>query len=82
VQIFVLRYDRREGKLLKLFSFAESERAKAQAQRLALELEIAANRLDQEAVLLEAESERALKFSHARYFEDLDSLAKALKEAS
>jgi hypothetical protein len=55
-------------------SFADSERTKAQETLLTLELELNQNGNDKEVVLLEAESEDAIRRTHRRYFEDLTEL--------
>ncbi|HEY0348652.1 MAG TPA: hypothetical protein VGC60_10915 [Pyrinomonadaceae bacterium] len=72
--IFLIQYDRHKGRLVSMESFADSERTKAQETLLTLELELNQNGNDKEVVLLEAESEDAIRRTHRRYFEDLTEL--------
>jgi len=75
--IFLIEYDRARGNLVSLQRYDESERERAENARLEMELEL--NRLDveREVVLLEAETEEALRRTHRRYFEDLAGLVQA-----
>lgn len=66
--IFLIEYRRSAGKLLRLATFNESARAEAERQRVDLEL-AHRNEGDYEVVVLEAESEEALRRTHGRYFE-------------
>jgi hypothetical protein len=72
--IFLIQYDRQEGRMISIESFNDSERTKAQDLLLTLELQLNQNGNDKEVVLLEAESEDALRITHRRYFEDLSEL--------
>lgn len=72
--IFLIQYDRREGRMVSIESFSDSERSKAQDLLLGLELQLNQNGAENEVVLLEAESEDALRVTHRRYFEDLSEL--------
>ena len=72
--IFLIQYDRNEGRMVSIESFSDSERSKAQDLLLTLELQLNQNGTDNEVVLLEAESEDALRITHRRYFEDLSEL--------
>jgi hypothetical protein len=72
--IFLIQYHRREGRMVSIESFEDSQRSKAQDLLLTLELELNQNGNDHEVVLLEAESEDALRLTHRRYFEDLAEL--------
>lgn len=72
--IFLIEYDRLEGRLVKLKPFDEAKRSEAETDRFALELELNRKGIDHEVVLLEAGSEDALRRTHRRYFEDLDHL--------
>ena len=74
--IFLMQYDRQKGRLISVESFSNSERSKAQDLLLTLELQLNQNGTDTEVVLLEAESEDALRMTHRRYFEDLSELLK------
>jgi hypothetical protein len=75
--IFLIQYDRHEGRMVSIESFNDSERNKAQDLLLALELQLNQNGNDKEVVLLEAESEEAVRRTHRRYFEDLRELTAA-----
>lgn len=73
--IFLIEYDREQGKVVKMSRFLETEREVANAARLNLELELNQLAIEHEVVLLEAEDESALRRTHRRYFEDLLELA-------
>lgn len=66
--IFLVEYDRREGRVVSLREFEQSERRAAQDARLELELSLHRQQLDREVVLLEADGIGALKKTHGRYF--------------
>ena len=71
--------------MISIESFSDSERSKAQDLLLTLELQLNQNGTDNEVVLLEAESEDALRTTHRRYFEDLAELlnpSSSIREAS
>jgi hypothetical protein len=72
--IFLIEYDRRQGQIVTFKTFEDSERREAEDSRLQLEVEL--NRLgtEREVALLEAASEKALRRTHRRYFEDLSEL--------
>lgn len=72
--IFLIQYDRHAGRMVSIESFSDSERSKAQDSLLNLELQLNQNGTGIEVVLLEAESEDALRITHRRYFEDLSEL--------
>jgi len=69
--IFLIEYNRREGRLVTFKRFQDSERLKAQNARLDLELDLNRRQGNHEVALLEAASEAALRRTHRRYFEDL-----------
>ena len=73
--IFLIDYDRGAGKLVKFEKFKNVERERAKKARLALELRLNREGIEREVVLLEAASERALRKTHRRYFEDVAGLA-------
>jgi hypothetical protein len=79
--LFLIEYNRKQGRMVTFRSFADSEGVTAQDQRLELELELNATDVDHEVVILEAESEAAIRLSHARYFYDLHELVEKFKEA-
>ncbi len=75
--LFLIEYDRNRGEIVTLRAFAASETKDADNARLELELELNRQGREHEVVLLEAASERALRRTHRRYFENLSELMKA-----
>jgi hypothetical protein len=75
--IFLIEYDREEGRIVKIKSFRDSDRVRAEESRLDLELELNQKGINSEVVLLEAATEDALRKTHRRYFEDLSELTSA-----
>lgn len=73
--IFLIEYDRARGEMLRLETFPESERRAAEEARLDIEVGLNRDEIDREVVILEAESEEALRKTHRRYFENLTELA-------
>lgn len=69
--IFLIEYNRREGRLVTFKVFDVSERSKAQDLRFEIELDLNARNIHHEVVLLDAANEAALGRSHRRYFYDL-----------
>ena len=69
--IFLIEYNRPQGRIVTFKRFQDSERLKAQNARLDLELDLNRKGVDHEVVLLEAASKKALRRTHRRYFEDL-----------
>ena len=69
--IFLIEYNRSEGRIVTFRNFDNSQRREAEDSRLELEVDDNGKELDREVVLLEAESEDALRLTHRRYFEDL-----------
>jgi hypothetical protein len=72
--IFLIEYNRGEGRIVSFRVFDDSEREDAENSRLDIELDLNRARVDYEVVLLEAASEAALRRTHRRYFEDLKQL--------
>lgn len=70
--LFLMEYDRRQGKLVSFTTFSEESRQQANDARLELELSLYRKGIEREVVLLEAASEEALLRTHGRYFESLD----------
>lgn len=66
--IFLLEYDRKQGKLVEIRAFPERDRKYAQRVRLQRELELTRSGVVREVVLLEAEDRKALERTHRRYF--------------
>ena len=75
--IFLIEYDRERGRLVTIEPFKDSDRKKAYESRLQLELDLNLKRIENEVVLLEAATEKALWRTHGRYFKDLAELAMA-----
>jgi hypothetical protein len=73
--IFLLEYDRPEGRLVKFETFDERLRGEAERTRLETELELNRRGIEHEVVLLEAGNEEALRRTHRRYFESLSQLS-------
>ncbi len=67
--IFLMRYSRHEGRIVELTRFEDRERENAANSRLEIELELLRKGIKDEVVVLEAESEEALRRTHRRYFE-------------
>lgn len=74
--LFLINYDRSNGRIVTLDSFDDAERSTAEQARLDLELDLQRRKIEREVVLLEAASEEALRKTHRRYFEDVSSLAR------
>jgi hypothetical protein len=73
--IFLVEYDRSHGEIVTLKRFPNSERRTAEDARLEIEVGLNRDEVDREVVILEAESEEALRRTHRRYFENLSELA-------
>lgn len=68
--VFLIEYDRQLGKMLTFRPFRDADRTVAEKQRLDLELKRGgASSAAVEIVLLQAESEAALRLTHRRYFQ-------------
>jgi hypothetical protein len=76
--IFLIEYNRREGCLVTLTRFDESQRDGANARRLALELDLNRKRINHEAVLLEARDENALQMTHGRSFKSVEKILQSM----
>jgi hypothetical protein len=73
--IFLIEYDRSRGQIITFKTFSDPEGRVAEDARLEMEIRLNRNEVDHEVVLLEAESEEALRRTHRRYFENLTELA-------
>ena len=71
MSIFVLTYDRGARELIGVQTFGSSERDRATAVRLEMELSAYAADADLEVVTLEADSLDDLRRTHRAYFEDV-----------
>lgn len=73
--LFLVEYDRTQGKIASFRTFDSVDRKEAEECRLELELDLSHRGIDHEVVMLEAASEQALQRTHRRYFEDFPELA-------
>ena len=72
--IFLIEYDRQRAQIINFKSYSDEESSVAEDERLTLELDRNSQGVHNEVVLLQAESERALRRTHRRYFEDIREL--------
>lgn len=79
--IFLIEYDRVKGRTENISVFDDTDGEAAADARLDRELELNTQRIDRELVLLEADSEAALRKTHRRYFENVGELARSASEA-
>lgn len=75
--LFLIQYNRRAGRLVRLERFGVSQRVEANQARLNLEIELRRQGVNHEVVILEAESEEVLRKTHGRYFFDVRELLEA-----
>jgi len=73
--LFLIEYDRNQGRIVTLRSFLDSDKETAEESRLDLELNLNLRGVENEVVLLDAATEDALRRTHRRYFEELAELA-------
>jgi hypothetical protein len=69
--IFLIEYDRSEGRTVTLTPFEDSERSEAENARLNLELDLNRKGVEHEVVVIQAADLEALRKTHRRYFSDL-----------
>jgi hypothetical protein len=74
--IFLIEYNRRKGEIVRSREFPDSQRQEAADARLKTEQELNRQNIEHEVVLLEAESEDAMRKTHRRYFEDIQRILK------
>ena len=72
--IYLIEYDRPNGRIVTFEKFDDTERVKAETARLHLDLKLSHNSVEHEVVLLEADNEEALRRTHRRYFEDISQI--------
>lgn len=77
--IFLVEYERARGRLVKLTEFLDSDLAKAEASRLALEIDLSRQRIDREVVLLQAKNRDALRRTHQRYFDTASDIVRSTR---
>jgi len=75
--IFLIEYNRSEGRIVTFRDFDASQREEAEEARLEIEMTLNRRGVDHEVVLMEAESEDALRRTHRRYFEELRQILKS-----
>jgi len=75
--LFLVEYARDQGKIVSFQAFDNKDSTLARNTRLELELDLNRRGLEHEVVLLEAETEKALRRTHRRYFESLKELVNA-----
>lgn len=80
--IFLIEYNRSEGRIVTFTTFDDSDRLKAENLRLDIELDRSRKRINHEIVLLEAASEEALRRTHRRYFETLSQIVMHFTKAA
>ena len=73
--LFLIDYDRQAGRIVKMDTFQDSERAHAQSARLELELDLHGKGISHEVVLLQAVDLKTIQKTHRRYFATLAELA-------
>jgi len=74
MMLFLIEYNRLRGEIVKFEVFDDAQRKPAEESRLEIELDLNRREIDHEVVLLQAASEKALRLTHRRYFEDLAEL--------
>lgn len=80
--MFLIEYDRSQGRIVTSHNFQDKQRGEAVAMRLELELDNNRKKIDHEVVLLEAASQEALERTHRRYFASLDELRAAASQVA
>jgi hypothetical protein len=72
--LFLIEYDRASGSIVTFERFDAAERKSVEDARLEMEIDLNRRGVEHEVVLLEAETEEALRRTHRRYFESLSEL--------
>jgi hypothetical protein len=80
--IFLIEYDRPKGGIITFLPFSDSDRSKAESKRLEIELELNRKSIGHEVVLLEAATEKDLRLTHRRYFEDPGEIGDSMGSSS
>ena len=73
--IFLIEYNRLQGKIVKIERFDNLSRSRAEKIRLDIELDLSHKLINHEVVLLDAVSEKAVRRTHRRYFENVRQMA-------
>jgi hypothetical protein len=79
--IYLIEYNRPQGRLVTFKTFDQSDRTLAANLRLEIELDLNRKGIDHEVVILEAANENDLRRTHRRYFEDLSQIAKSISDS-
>lgn len=77
--IFLIEYNRPEGRIVTFKTFTDSDRSLANQTRHELELDLNRKGIDHEVVILQAGSEDAIRRTHRRYFEDAEQILKSFQ---
>lgn len=80
--IFLIEYNQKEGKIVSLREYEKSRQREAEHVRIEREVELNRQGVDHEVVLLEADSEAALRRTHRRYFESLQDLKSGIGQTA
>jgi hypothetical protein len=72
--IFLIEYDRPQGRIVTFTVFEDSDRGRADDARFEIELALNRSGIDREVVLLQAATEQAVRRTHRRYFESMTEL--------
>ena len=73
---FLIEYDRQKENLLRCKVFKDSDREKAENERLKIELDLNRKNINHEVVILEASSQNMVRHTHQRYFKTLKEMSK------
>jgi len=76
--IYLIQYDRKRGIIREQRPFHTRDRAFAERERLAIELEFRRSAVPYEVVLLEAADEETLKRVHQRYFKSPSEIVESV----
>jgi hypothetical protein len=77
--IFLIKYDRKSGKLVDLREFSDSQAEDASEARLAAEMREGPSNATIEIVTLQAASVDDLRLTHSRYFRNVRELGELLR---
>ena len=78
--IYLVHYDRKKATLVDFLTYADEQRQEAERARLDRELAQLRQPGEFEIILLEADSEQAVRHTHRRYFETLEELLRPLPD--
>jgi hypothetical protein len=73
--IFLIQYNRANGRIVRFEEFQDAERETAANERLEIELDLNRKGIEHDVLLLEALSQEALRRTHRRFFEDVSEIA-------